>query len=71
VLATNFINPENINMFSKYLPDFDQAAMKLAEMLLAARLGLKPIDEGAVERAMHGLEDVIEGLKLLRQKQTA
>lgn len=71
VLATNFINPENVNMFSKYLPDFDQASMKLAEMLVAARLGLKPIDEGAVERAMHGVEEVIEGLKLLRQKQTA
>lgn len=71
VLSMNFLNPENINMFSKYLPDFDQTAMKLAEMLVAARLGLKPIDEGAVERAMHGVEDVIEGLKLLRQKQTA
>jgi hypothetical protein len=71
VLATNFLNPENINMFSKYLPDFDQTAMKLAEMLVAARLGLKPVDEGAVERAMHGVDDVIEGLKLLRQKQSS
>lgn len=69
VLATNFLNPDNINTFSKYLPDFDQTVGKLAEMLIAARLGLKPIDEGAVERAMHGIEDVIEGLKLLQQKQ--
>jgi len=71
VLATNFLNPENINTFSKYLPDLDQTAMRLAEMLVAARLGLKSVDEGAVERAMHGVEEVIEGLKLLRQKQTA
>jgi hypothetical protein len=71
VLAMNFINPENVNTFAKYLPDFDQTSMKLAEMLVAARLGLKPIDEGAVERSMHGLEEVIEGLKMLRQKQTA
>lgn len=68
VLAMNFINPENIETFAKYLPELDQAAKKLAELLVGVRLGVGSVDEGAVERAMKGLERVIEGLKLLQQK---
>ncbi len=71
VLAMNFINPENISTFAKYLPDLDQASQKLAELLLGVRLGVGSVDEGAVERAMKGMEVVIEGLKLLQQKATA
>lgn len=71
VLAMNFINPENISTFAKYLPDLDEASKKLAELLLAVRLGVGSVDEGAVERAMKGLESVIDGLKLLQQKTTA
>lgn len=71
VLAMNFINPENISTFAKYLPDMDEASKKLAELLLAVRLGAGSVDEGAVERAMKGMETVIEGLKLLQQKATA
>lgn len=71
VLAMNFVNPENISTFAKYLPDLDQASQKLAELLLAVRLGIGSVDEGAVERAMKGMETVIEGLKLLQQKATA
>lgn len=71
VLAMNFINPENIETFAKYLPELDQAAKKLAELLIGVRLGVGSVDEGAVERAMKGLERVIEGLKLLQQKVVA
>lgn len=71
VLAMNFINPENIDTFAKYLPDLDEASKKLAELLIGVRLGVGSVDEGAVERAMKGLETVIEGLKLLQQKATA
>jgi hypothetical protein len=71
VLAMNFINPENIETFAKYLPELDQAAKKLAELLIGVRLGIGSVDEGAVERAMKGLERVIEGLKLLQQKVSA
>jgi len=69
VLSMNFINPENVGIFASYLPDLDKASSKLAEMLLATRLGLKQIDEGAVERSMKNLEQVIEGLKALQQRE--
>ena len=69
VLAMNFINPENIGIFAGYLPELDAAVSKLAEMLVGARLGLKQVDEGAIERAMKNLEQVIEGLKALQQRE--
>lgn len=71
VLSMNFINPENIDTFAKYLPELDEASKKLAELLIAVRMGVGSVEEGAVERAMKGLESVIEGLKLLQQKATA
>lgn len=71
VLAMNFINPENISTFAKYLPELDEASQKLAELLLAVRLGVGSVDEGAVERAMKGIEVVIDGLKMLQQKAIA
>lgn len=71
VLAMNFINPENVDTFSKYLPELDEASKKLAELLIGVRLGVGSVDEGAVERAMKGMETVIEGLKLLQQKAAA
>lgn len=71
VLAMNFINPENIDTFAKYLPELDEASKKLAELLIGVRLGVGSVDEGAVERAMKALEGVIEGLKLLQQKATS
>ena len=67
----NFINPDNIDTFSKYLPELDSASQKLAELLIGVRLGVGSVDEGAIERAMKGLETVIEGLKLLQQKAAA
>lgn len=71
VLAMNFINPENIDTYAKYLPELDDASKKLAELLIAVRLGVPSVDEGAIERAMKGLESVIDGLKLLQQKAVA
>jgi hypothetical protein len=67
VLSMNFLNPDNISTFAKYLPELDQASKKLAEMLVATRLGMQGPDEGAVERSMMGMERVIDGLKTLQQ----
>lgn len=69
ILAMNFLSPENISIFADYLPHLDETAKKLAEMLVAARMGMKPVDEGALERAMKSLEQVIEGLKAIQQQQ--
>ena len=68
ILSMGFINPENISTFANYLPELDETASKLAEMLVAARLGMNLIPEGAAERAMKALDEVIEGLRMLQQK---
>jgi hypothetical protein len=69
VLSMNFINPENVGMFAERLPELEETVERLAEMLFAARMGLSHVPEGAVERAMKNLEEVIQGLKALQQKQ--
>lgn len=69
VLAMNFINPENLSIFASYLPDLDNTSTKLAEMLLASRLGMSQVPTGAAERAMKNMEEVIEGLRSLQQKE--
>lgn len=69
ILSLNFLNPENIAIFASYLPNLNDTAQKLAEMLTAARMGLKQLDEGALERAMLNLEEVIRGIKGLQQRE--
>lgn len=69
ILSLNFLNPENISIFASYLPSLNDTSQKLAEMLTAARMGLKQLDEGALERAMLNLEVVIQGLKGLQQRE--
>lgn len=69
ILAMNFLNPQNVAIFASYLPQLDESSQKLAEMLMAARMGMAQLDEGAVERAMMNLEEVIQSLKGLEQKE--
>jgi len=69
ILSMGFLNPDNISMFASYLPELDTASCKLAEMLVACRLGMSQVDEGAIERAMKNLEQVIEGLKSLQEQE--
>ena len=68
ILSLNFINPENISTFANNLPALDATAQKLAELLMAARMGMSNINEGACERAMKNLDKVIDGLKELQVK---
>lgn len=69
VLGLGFINPENISTFVDLIPALDAASGKLAELLILVRLGLKEIPEVAVERMLFAMEDVLRGLKSLRQKE--
>ncbi len=69
ILAMNFINPENIQTFADYLPELDRTSQKLAEMLIASRLGMSQIPENAVERSMKNMETVIQGLREVQQRQ--
>jgi hypothetical protein len=66
VLALNFLNPENVETFVEHLPQLEHASEKLANIVLAAQLGLQSISKTAAVRAMFALEDVITGLKSLK-----
>lgn len=65
VLSLGFINPENIATFVGYLPTLDEAQRRMCELLIAARLGVRELSEGSLERAIRALEDVIQGLRLI------
>lgn len=67
ILALNFINPDNLDTFVNYLPELEQTSEKLSEMLLYSYLGMNELPEGAVERSMKNLENVITGLKSLSE----
>lgn len=67
VLSLNFINPENVSTFLENLPKLEEAATKIASLVLATQLGLHAIPKTAAVRAMFALEDVIRGLKTLQE----
>jgi hypothetical protein len=69
VLGLGFINAENIATFVDMLPQLEEESAKLAELLFAVRCGLKDVPEVAVERMLVAMEDVINGLRTLRQKE--
>jgi hypothetical protein len=69
ILGLGFLNAENVSTFIDLLPALNAASSKLAEMLVAVRIGLKQIPEIAVERMLAALEDVIRGLRSLQQKE--
>ena len=63
VLSIGFLNPENVATFVHYLPEIDRTVSKLAEILVAVRIGLKDIPEIAVKNAMERLDEVATALK--------
>ncbi len=65
VLSLGFINPENLTTFVSYLPTIDDAQLKMCELLLSSRLGMKSIPTSALERAIRSTEETIEGLKII------
>lgn len=65
VLSLGFINPENIVDFVNALPRLEEAQQRMCELLLGARLGMKEVSEGSLEKSIRTTEDVIEGLKVL------
>jgi len=69
ILGLGFLNAENVSTFVDLLPALEAAASKLAELLIAVRIGLREVPEVAVERMLAALEDVIRGLKSLQQKE--
>lgn len=71
ILGLGFLNAENVSTFVDMLPGLEYALCQIAEMLMASRLGLKDIPEVALERMMVALEDVIQGLRTLKQREVS
>lgn len=65
VLSIGFLNPENLMTFVSYLPQVDEAQMRMCELLLAVRLGMQNVSKTALERAVRSTEEVLEGLKII------
>lgn len=70
VLSVGFINPENVGVFINYLPDLQHCVSKLAEMLIAVRMGMKDVPESAVKSAMERMDEVVNGLRKLVYRQS-
>ena len=66
VLGTNFINEDNLKEFVNNIDKLEAVNNKLAELLVASRMGLKDIDEQALKKAIEGLGSVIKGLEQLK-----
>jgi hypothetical protein len=67
ILALNFINPENVSAFVENLPQLEETASKLASLVFATQIGLQSVPKTAATRAMFALEDVITGLKSMKE----
>ena len=51
-----------------YLPELEKVSSKLAEIVIASRLGMDDIKEVAAKNAMSQLSTVIDGLNSLQSK---
>jgi len=65
VLSIGFINPENIQMFVEFIPDFEETIQNLAQLLMATRMGMPDLPETAIKNSMERLDEVLGGLKKL------
>jgi hypothetical protein len=65
MLALGFLTPENVKIFLSYIPALQAATSKLADLLLAVRLGLQGPPESATRTAMFTIEEVVRGLRRL------
>lgn len=69
ILGLGFLNAENVATFIEMIPQLESTSSKIAEMLLASRIGMKDVPEVSLERMLKALDDVIRGLKSLRHRE--
>jgi hypothetical protein len=65
ILSVGFLNPENVSIFSSYAPEIEDTIKKLSELLIATRMGLSSVEEGALQKSIVHLDKVVAGLKVL------
>lgn len=68
ILALNFVTPENASIYVGYIPELEKVASKLAELLVASRLGMDDVRESAAKNAMTQVNAVVRGLEGLRER---
>jgi hypothetical protein len=64
-LSLGFINPDNINQFTRAIPNMKECLSLLSKMLVASRLGMYNIPEEAAQSAIQNILRVIGGLRKL------
>ena len=62
ILALNFLNPDNLRVIQEYVPEIEKTASRLAEVLVATRMGLRG-DPEPIRLAMQYVRRVSEQLK--------
>lgn len=66
LLALGLLTPDSVMSFVQKLPQLEETQRGLCELLLASRLGLQEVPAPALEKAIRGIEGVIEGLQVLQ-----
>lgn len=65
VLSLGLMNSENIRAYVAKLPYLEKTLDMLGHLLIASRLGLSEVPEGAAARCIRGLDEVCRGLTAL------
>jgi hypothetical protein len=68
ILSLRFVTPENVGVYVDYIPELEKISSKLAELLVASRLGMDDVKEAAAKNAMSQVSSVVRGLEKLRAK---
>jgi hypothetical protein len=68
ILSLGFVTPENASLYVNYLPELEKVANRLAELLIASRLGMDDIREAAAKNAMTQVDAVVRNLEALRDR---
>jgi len=68
ILSLGFVSPENASLYVNYLPELEKVSGKLAELLVASRLGMDDVREQAAKNAMTQMNAVVRGLETLRER---
>ena len=66
VLSLNFVNEDSLKGYVDNIKEMKKVAGKLAELLVASRMGLSNVEESAVKKSMEGLETVVDGLEQVK-----
>ena len=66
VLGLNFINEDNVNRYIDNIDGLKKLSSDMAELVVASRMGLSDVDEGAASKILDSTETVISGLENLR-----